>query len=165
MDCSHNFGALTTTGLTQGAIYALVALGYTLVYGVLRLINFAHSEVFMVGTFARSGRLDGCSDSTRTPTSSDIGSILGYLLVGDDRRRDRAPAGTALVIERVAYRPLRKRNAPPLAFLITAIGASMAISEAVRHLDPRDCRRACPAGRAQQDRCSTLGDIDVTCNC
>ena len=47
-----NFGELTTTGLTQGAIYALVALGYTLVYGVLRLINFAHSEVFMVGTFA-----------------------------------------------------------------------------------------------------------------
>ena len=47
-----NFPALTITGLAQGAIYALVALGYTLVYGVLRLINFAHSEVFMVGTFA-----------------------------------------------------------------------------------------------------------------
>ena len=47
-----NFFALTITGLTLGAIYALVALGYTLVYGVLRLINFAHSEVFMFGTFA-----------------------------------------------------------------------------------------------------------------
>ena len=47
-----NFGPLTVTGLAQGAIYALFALGYTLVYGVLRLINFAHSEVFMMGTFA-----------------------------------------------------------------------------------------------------------------
>ena len=47
-----NFFALTITGLTLGAVYALVALGYTLVYGVLRLINFAHSEVFMYGTFA-----------------------------------------------------------------------------------------------------------------
>ena len=48
----NNFWALTITGLTLGAVYALVALGYTLVYGVLRLINFAHSEVFMYGTFA-----------------------------------------------------------------------------------------------------------------
>ena len=47
-----NFFALTVTGLTLGAVYALVALGYTLVYGVLQLINFAHSEVFMYGTFA-----------------------------------------------------------------------------------------------------------------
>ena len=47
-----NFFAYTITGLTIGAVYALVALGYTLVYGVLRLINFAHSEVFMYGTFA-----------------------------------------------------------------------------------------------------------------
>ena len=48
----HDFGPLTVTGIAQGAIYALFALGYTLVYGVLRLINFAHSEVFMMGTFA-----------------------------------------------------------------------------------------------------------------
>ncbi len=47
-----NFTLYTTTGLVQGAIFALFALGYTLVYGVLRLINFAHSEVFMIGTFA-----------------------------------------------------------------------------------------------------------------
>ena len=47
-----NFFALTVTGLALGAVYALIALGYTLVYGVLRLINFAHSEVFMYGTFA-----------------------------------------------------------------------------------------------------------------
>jgi branched-chain amino acid transport system permease protein len=48
----NDFGPLTVTGLAQGAIIALFALGYTLVYGVLRLINFAHSEVFMMGTFA-----------------------------------------------------------------------------------------------------------------
>ena len=49
-----NFFALTITGLTLGAVYGLVALGYTLVYGVLRLINFAHSEVFMYGTLRRA---------------------------------------------------------------------------------------------------------------
>ena len=48
----NNFAELTITGLALGAIYALVALGYTMVYGVLQLINFAHSEVFMYGTFA-----------------------------------------------------------------------------------------------------------------
>ena len=51
-DLIRHFPDLTITGLSTGAVYALVALGYTLVYGVLRLINFAHSEVFMVGTFA-----------------------------------------------------------------------------------------------------------------
>ena len=50
--CSTTSSQLTITGLALGAVYALVALGYTLVYGVLRLINFAHSEVFMYGTFA-----------------------------------------------------------------------------------------------------------------
>jgi len=123
-----NFGELTTTGLTIGAIYALVALGYTLVYGVLRLINFAHSEVFIAGAFASiwilaAFGLDG--DSVVT----GLGSILFFLLVAMAAGA-LASAGTAVVLERVAYRPLRKRNAPPLAFLITAIGASIAISEA-----------------------------------
>ncbi len=123
-----DFGGYTITGLTVGAIYALVALGYTLVYGVLRLINFAHSEVFIAGAFAAiwgwaALGLDGNS------VASGFGSIMLYLLVGA-LIAAVASAGTATVIERVAYRPLRKRNAPPLAFLITAIGASIAIAEA-----------------------------------
>ena len=55
----HSFWSFTVTGLANGSIYALVALGYTLVYGVLRLINFAHSEVFMIGTLAALFTLRG----------------------------------------------------------------------------------------------------------
>ncbi|MER7167354.1 branched-chain amino acid ABC transporter permease [Micromonospora sp. NPDC000207] len=123
-----NFGELTTTGLTQGSIYALVALGYTLVYGVLRLINFAHSEVFIAGAFAALWTWNGFGLNQDSQVSG-IGSIMFYLLVAMIVAAI-ASAGTATVIERVAYRPLRKRNAPPLAFLITAIGASIAIAEA-----------------------------------
>ncbi|MEU4378010.1 branched-chain amino acid ABC transporter permease [Micromonospora echinofusca] len=123
-----NFGELTTTGLTQGAIYALVALGYTLVYGVLKLINFAHSEVFIAGAFFAIWTWNwfGLDQNSQV---SGVGSIIFYLLVAMVVAAI-ASATTATVIERVAYRPLRKRNAPPLAFLITAIGASIAIAEA-----------------------------------
>ena len=126
----HDFGPLTVTGLAQGAIYALFALGYTLVYGVLRLINFAHSEVFMVGTFAALYtwewvfRLD---QNSPTPALAGVVGLLAAGLVA----AILVSGGTALLVELVAYRPLRRRNAPPLAFLITAIGASVAISELV----------------------------------
>ncbi|PZG21329.1 branched-chain amino acid ABC transporter permease [Micromonospora craterilacus] len=123
-----DFGGYTITGLTVGAIYALVALGYTLVYGVLRLINFAHSEVFIAGAFAAIWGWAALG-LDRDSVASGFGSIMLYLLVGA-LIAAVASAGTATVIERVAYRPLRKRNAPPLAFLITAIGASIAIAEA-----------------------------------
>ncbi|AEB46351.1 inner-membrane translocator [Micromonospora maris AB-18-032] len=112
----------------MGAIYALVALGYTLVYGVLRLINFAHSEVFIAGAFAAIWGWAALG-LDRDSVASGFGSIILYLLVGA-LIAAVASAGTATVVERVAYRPLRKRNAPPLAFLITAIGASIAIAEA-----------------------------------
>jgi branched-chain amino acid transport system permease protein len=124
-----NFWDNTINGLAQGAIYALFALGYTLVYGVLRLINFAHSEVFMIGTFAAiyTWRAFGLDQDTPTPA---FGAAALYLLVGLVAAMT-ASAITALVIERLAYRPLRRRNAPTLAFLITAIGASVVLSEAV----------------------------------
>ncbi|MEU8261390.1 branched-chain amino acid ABC transporter permease [Micromonospora sp. NPDC048999] len=123
-----NFGELTTTGLTVGAIYALVALGYTLVYGVLRLINFAHSEVFISGAYAAlfTWSALGLTGNSRV---TGAGSIVLYLLIAMVAAA-LASATVATVVERVAYRPLRKRNAPPLAFLITAIGASIVISEA-----------------------------------
>ncbi|SDZ09304.1 amino acid/amide ABC transporter membrane protein 1, HAAT family [Micromonospora pattaloongensis] len=123
-----NFGELTTTGLTIGAIYALVALGYTLVYGVLRLINFAHSEVFIAGAFAAIWTW-GAFGLNQDSNVTGFGAIVFYLLIAM-LVAALASAATATVVERVAYRPLRKRNAPPLAFLITAIGASIAISEA-----------------------------------
>lgn len=114
----------TVDGLTRGAIYALVALGYTLVYGVMRLINFAHSEVFMVGTWAVLGiyTVIGAAegDALWFVIVATLVALIGAML---------ASAGTALAVERIAYRPLRKKNAPPLIFLITAIGCSLVLLE------------------------------------
>jgi branched-chain amino acid transport system permease protein len=124
-----NITAFIISGFVQGCIYALFALGYTLVYGVLRLINFAHSEVFMVGTFAAINVWGwiGYDTGSKIPA---LGVALLILLVGLVAAII-VSGGTALIVELAAYRPLRRRNAPPLAFLITAIGASLVISQTV----------------------------------
>ena len=88
-----NFFSLTLTGLTLGAVYGLVALGYTLVYGVLRLINFAHSEVFMYGTFAAlwAVMLLGGRSGAGVGVGGPVGA--GHAGGGDDHvRRDRGGA-------------------------------------------------------------------------
>ena len=111
-------------GLTRGSMYALIALGYTLVYGVLQLINFAHSEVFMSGAFGSYIVVHlivgngGGTASWEVPFVIVIGMLTGALTA----------AGIAWTLERVAYRPLRRRGAPKLAFLIGAIGASFFLS-------------------------------------
>lgn len=102
-----------------GSIYALIALGYTMVYGVLRLINFAHGDVFMLGAmlsiyFARWTRLD------MHPSWISLFCIIGMAMA--------ACGLIGGVIERVAYRPLR--SAPKLSLLITAIGVSLLIENA-----------------------------------
>jgi len=117
---TDQFWQLTVTGLVIGAIYSVIALGYTLVYGVLQLINFAHSEVFMLGAF-------GGLFSVRAllPTGS-IGSGAGAALVLAGLGFGALAGGAAaFVLERTAYRPLRRRGAPKLAYLISAIGASL----------------------------------------
>jgi branched-chain amino acid transport system permease protein len=115
----------TFNGLTYGAIYSLIAMGYTLVYGVLRLINFAHSEVFISGAFAVWFTLSYLGFGGADPGLSPL-SLVGDLLLAVVAAM--AVSGiVAIILERVAYRPLRKRNAPPLVFLITAIGASFFI--------------------------------------
>ncbi len=121
----EQFGEHTVNGLGKGSIYALVALGYTLVYGVLKLINFAHSEVFMVGTWTVLGTY-----TVLGATDADAGTwmVLVFVLVAVIAAA-LASGTTALVIERIAYRPLRRRNAPSLIFLITAIGFSLALME------------------------------------
>jgi branched-chain amino acid transport system permease protein len=96
---------------------------------VLRLINFAHSEVFIVGAFAALWTWSAFG-LDQNSVASGLGAILLYLLVAMAAAA-LASAATATLVERVAYRPLRKRNAPPLAFLITAIGASIVLSEAL----------------------------------
>ena len=98
-------------GLALGAIYALIALGYTMVYGVLRFINFAHSDVFMVGAFA------GYFLAKAVPGGSVASGII--VLVG----AMAVCAVLGVVIEKLAYRPLRGRST--LTVLITAIGVSL----------------------------------------
>ena len=111
--------SLILGGLANGFLYALIALGYTLVYGVLRLINFAHSEVVMSGGF---GGLFAMRAVLGTSTPSGFWAI-GFMIVGIIAGA-LAGGAVAFVLERVAYRPLRKRNAPRLTYLISAIGAS-----------------------------------------
>ena len=181
----RTFWDLTVTGLALGSIYALVALGYTLVYGVLRLINFAHAEIFMVGTF---GALLASTQFLNIPLLEDgnypyrTGMTLVVFLAFIMLIAMAFSGLGAVVLERVAYRPLRGngdafgaivlafltafivslifvdnaktnviisllmtapisygylrffkrgRKAPRLAFLISAIGASTALAEAV----------------------------------
>jgi branched-chain amino acid transport system permease protein len=121
----NNFWELTITGLAFGAIYALIALWYTLVYGVLRLINFAHSEVFMWGSFAAVWALLAVGAGQATGLG-----LIGYLIIGFAAAMI-VSAVVALGLEFVAYRPLRKRHSPPLIALISAIGASFVLSEAM----------------------------------
>src|SRR5687767_5798158 len=104
-------------GLSNGAVWALVAIGYTLVYGIIELINFAHGEVFMLGSFVTAGFFGtlGLTAATGVP-----GLILGIALTLIVTMIVLGSLNT--MIERVAYRPLR--NAPKLAPLITAVGFS-----------------------------------------
>jgi branched-chain amino acid transport system permease protein len=118
MGFTHQFWQLTIDGLSTGSLYAVIALGYTLVYGVLQLINFAHSEVFMFGGFAGIFAVRGLAPNGSSGWTS-VGLIAFGLFIG-------ALAGgtSAFVLERTAYAPLRRRGAPKLAYLISAIGAS-----------------------------------------
>jgi branched-chain amino acid transport system permease protein len=110
-------------GLEQGSVYALLALGYTLVYGVLQLINFAHSEVFMTGAFGSYLVVNGVI-GTRHLSGVEIPlTLLVGLMSGAV-----CGAGVAWLLEKVAYKTLRRRGAPKLAFLISAIGASFFLS-------------------------------------
>ncbi|AEA26044.1 MULTISPECIES: branched-chain amino acid ABC transporter permease [Pseudonocardia] len=123
------FWSNTIDGLAYGSIYALVAMGYTMVYGVLQLINFAHSEVFIVGAYAVFFVLSALGFGPSAPNLS-VAALVGDLVLA--MLVAMLVSGlVAVALERVAYRPLRRRNAPRLAFLITAIGASFAIQYAL----------------------------------
>ena len=120
------FIQLTVDALTLGSVYALIALGYTLVYGVLKLLNFAHGDVFMVGSFIGFGVLQvlgGTSDPV-VPVWLLIVLITGAAMAGC--------AGLGVVIERFAYRPLR--DAPRIAPLISALGVSFFLSNSMQLL-------------------------------
>jgi len=132
------FWQLTIDGLSWGAIYALVAVGYTLVFGVLRLINFAHSEIFMLGMFGAYFALDMILGFTPSGDAYNVGMPLTVLYLAVAMLFAMAVSGSAAVgLELVAYRPLRRRNARPLTFLITAIGMSFVLQEFVHFILPR----------------------------
>lgn len=132
------FLQLTVDGLSWGAIYALVAVGYTLVFGVLRLINFAHSEIFMLGMFGAYFCLDVILGFAPSGTSYNKGVALTVLYLGIAMLFAMLVSGSAAVgLEFIAYRPLRKRNARALTFLITAIGMSFVLQEFVHFVLPK----------------------------
>jgi branched-chain amino acid transport system permease protein len=115
-----NFIQFTVNGLTLGSVYALIALGYSMVYGILKLLNFAHGDVYMVGSFIGFGMIQWLgfgADGAWSPVLNTWFVLVVVLLT--------AMAGCAVLgvaIERFAYRPLR--DAPRIAPLISALGVS-----------------------------------------
>ncbi len=122
----ENWRNLLIFGISSGSVYALIALGYTLVYGVLLMINFAHGDIFMFGGMTAYFVADFLNDSGFLNANPLI-AVPIILLVGAV-----SSMIVAVLLERIAYRPLRR--APRLVPLITAIGASLFISNSVRGL-------------------------------
>ena len=113
----HEFLQQLINGLSLGAIYALIALGYSMVYGLLKFINFAHGDILMVGAFAGYYAAPVASRLLPSPWMVTTAVLLWAMLVC---------ALLGVIIERLAYRPLR--NQPKLAVLITSIGGSLLLS-------------------------------------
>jgi len=128
-----HFWSLTIAGVALGFIYVLVSLGYTMVYGVLRMINFANSEIFMWGTFGTiitSRDIFGYTQTSAPATGPKLALVLISQLL-----MSMAVAGlTAVFVEYVAYRRLRAKGTNRLATLISAIGISIVLSELMRLL-------------------------------
>ena len=113
-------------GLFVGSFYALIALGYSMVYGIIKLLNFAHGDIYMVGAFigyAILTSLGGWATSLGL-FALIIVMMLSMLLTGT----------IGVIVEKLAYRPLR--GAPRLAVLITAVGASFALEYGVQAWSP-----------------------------
>jgi branched-chain amino acid transport system permease protein len=127
------FASLTVGGLSLGFIYVLIALGYTMVYGVLRMINFANSEIFMYGTFATIiviRDLFGFTQQSEPAT----GFRLVYILILCLLASMLMSGILSILLELVAYRRLRNRGSNKLAPLISAIGMSIVLAEFMRIL-------------------------------
>jgi branched-chain amino acid transport system permease protein len=133
VDCPEQLNTwvgLIVTGLTLGALYAMIALGYTMVYGVLQLLNFAHSEVFMIGSFAGLWALQIMGAEAPGAGLAAVGTLVVAFIPA------MLMAGLVAVgMERFAYRPLRRRGTSRLAYLITAIGVSLFLSNLFLLLD------------------------------
>jgi branched-chain amino acid transport system permease protein len=129
------------SGLARGSIYALIALGYTLVYGILRMINFAHSEVFMSGAFIAYFPATWLAASGFMNDYPVLGLIVIFLVAA------LVSVTVAVLLERIAYRRLRR--APRLVPLITAIGASLFLQYMFRGLFGSSVRSYPPMPRLE----------------
>jgi branched-chain amino acid transport system permease protein len=127
------FPTLTVDGIALGFIYVLIALGYTMVYGVLRLINFANSEVFMIGTFASilvATNIFNYTIETEPLTGTKLVVTMLAMLIG----AMIVSGVVSVLVEIVAYRRLRAITSNRLTSLISAIGVSIFLAEGVRLL-------------------------------
>ena len=141
-------------GLSNGAIWALVALGYTLVYGIIELINFAHGEVFMIGSFVSAGLWGTLGLTVATGVLGLVGGLFVTLIIAMV-----ASGALNVMIERVAYRPLR--DAPKLAPLITAVGFSF-ILQNVGLLWLGGSQRAIPDLISSQKELVEIGGVSIS---
>ena len=122
------FPQVLVDGLVLGFMYALIALGYTMVYGVLQFINFAHSEIFVTGAFVGGEILLGFQ------SAGVLAGIPSWVLLPILVIAGMTASGfLAVVVERIAYRPLR--NAPRLVPLLSAIGVSFVLQDAIRFME------------------------------
>ena len=150
------FIQLTVDALTLGSVYALIALGYTLVYGVLKLLNFAHGDVFMVGTFIGFGVLNvlGGPEHPKVPVWLLLTIMTFAAMAGC--------AALGVTIERFAYRPLR--DAPRIAPLISALGVSFFLANSMQLLfgaQPRDYNTFALNNGALYLKGIEIGDVKV----
>jgi branched-chain amino acid transport system permease protein len=149
----ENFLQQTVNGLTLGSVYALLALGYSMVYGVLKFLNFAHGEVYMFGAFAGYGVLTvlGGPSALMVPVWAAVALMFVASMA--------VASGIGLALERFAYRPLR--NASRLAPLISAIGASFFLQAAALLLFSANSRSYEAPELIPIDTAMTVGPIDV----
>jgi branched-chain amino acid transport system permease protein len=162
-----NLPQVLIDGATIGFVYAAIALGYTMVYGVLEFINFAHSEIFAIGAFVGVEMLiaiNGSNSLAGLPLSQAYIILILAILLGMG-----ASGAAAITMERIAYRPLR--NAPRLVPLISAIGVSFFLQDAIRlieSLTTGQFYRVIPTFGNFDDRLSlfkvSLGGIPVDVN-
>ena len=142
-------------GIVLGSSYALVALGYSMVYGTLRALNFAHGDLFMVSAFVGWGVISSLAGRSNAPAVSPILTFAAATIASM-----AAGAVLGMAVERVAYRPLRKSGR--LAPLLSAIGVSMFLQNAVM-LATQGRARTFPAGWPPLGRLkATIGPVDVS---
>src|SRR5437764_7293145 len=121
-DGGASFGQIVLIGLVTGSLYALIAIGYTMVYGIIELINFAHGDLFMLGSFMALTHLTMAGLASPGFVADAPAYLLGWMVVLAILISATFCAALNVTVDRVVYKPLR--NAPKLAPLVSAIGVS-----------------------------------------